>query len=245
VIADEHYTQQLVARDSGIVLRTRVLRAEIAFVHLAGSQEWQAFRNVVEVDGEAVAGAGGRLERVFRGAPRSILGQARAIATDSARYNLGPLRRDFNAPTMPLQFLHPSHQDRFRFDKRGEEQMGGERAWVVRFRERPRGTLIRTPEGASVPVEGLAWLIPEDGRVVRLSFFAKDFLPSSGGRSDSRADVNVDWRDDRKLGLWVPSEMRERYAGPWSEAGQPFDITGRAVYSNYRRFDVDVRLIDR
>jgi hypothetical protein len=245
VIADEEYTQQLVAHAGGAVLRSRVLRAELAFVRLAGSEEWQAFRNVVEIDGQPVAGAEGQLERVFRGAPQSILGQARLIAQESARYNLGPLHRDFNAPTMPLQFLHPSHQERFRFDKQREEAAGAERVWVVRFRERRRGTLIRSPEGKDVPVEGSLWIVPDDGRVIRASFFARDFLPSVPGPKTSRADLEVTWQPNHKLGLWVPADMHERYAGPWAEDSTTYDITGRAIYSNYRRFDVSVRIIDR
>ena len=245
VIADEEYTQQLVTPADGGVLRERVLRSEIAFVRLAGSQEWQAFRNVINVDGAPVAGAEGRLERVFRSAPQSIVGQARLIAQESARYNLGPLHRNFNAPTMPLQFLHPSHQERFRFDKRREETVSAERVWVLRFRERPRGTLIRNMNGRDVPVEGLLWVVPEDGRVLRASFFATNFLPSDAGTARSRADLEVTWRPDQKLGLWVPAEMRERYTGPWVEDASPCDVTGLAVYSNYRRFDVDARIIDR
>ncbi|MGH9371815.1 MAG: hypothetical protein ACRD15_09830, partial [Vicinamibacterales bacterium] len=217
VIADERYTQQLVAHTGGAVLRSRVLRAEIVFVRLAGSEQWQAFRNVIEVDGEPVAGAEGRLERVMRGAPRSIAGQGRVIAEESARHNLGPLHRNFNASTMPLQFLDPSHQDRFRFDKRSEEMAGAERVWRVRFRERRRGTMIRNPEGGDVPVEGLLWIAPDDGRVVRASFFVTDFLPANRGPKTSRADLEVTWQPNQKLDLWVPAEMRERYSGPWVE----------------------------
>jgi hypothetical protein len=265
VVADERYTQELLARPGGTVIRSRVIRAEIAFVRLAGSREWQAFRNAIEVDGTPLPGADGRLDRLFREAPSSIIGQARALAEASARHNLGPLRRDFNAPTMPLQFLHPSHQDRFRFDKRHEESIGTARVWVVRFRERARATLIRSPEGRDVPVEGQFWIAPGTGSVMRASFFARDFLPAESGpqegadarhdvpwthagraarpNKDSRADVDVAWQHDTKLDLHVPVEMRERYSGPWTEDGTGFDITGTAVYSNYRRFDVDVRII--
>jgi len=243
VVADEHYTQRFDARGDGRLLRSRIIKAEIAFVRLAESREWQAFRNAIEVDGKTLPGTQGRLDRLFRSAPRSIIGQARAIAEESARYNIGPLRRDFNAPTMPLQFLHPSHQDRFRFEKVREEVTGADRLWVLRFRERSRATLIRSPEGRDVPVEGLFWIAPEAGRVLRASFSASNFLPDDSGPSQSRANLDVIWKHDPKLDLWVPVEMHELYSGPWTEEGTPFDISGTAVYSNYRRFDVNVRII--
>lgn len=242
VIGEEHYTQQLVSRDDRKVLESRVLRSEIAFVPLSGSREWQAFRNVISVDGQDVPGAVGRLERVLRDPPRSIPAQARLIAEESARFNLGPLRRNFNAPTMPLQFLHPSHQVRFRFDRRREEVVAGERVTVMRFRERRRATIIRSPEGRDVPVEGLLWIVPDDGRVVRASFVASDFLPADSGPRTSRADLEATWRRDERLGIWVPDEMRETYAGPWAVDGVAYDILGHAVYSSYRRFEVDIRI---
>jgi hypothetical protein len=242
VVGEEHYTQQLIAREGGAVLESRVLRAEIAFVPLAGSREWQAVRNVISVDGQGVSGAAGRLERVLRDPPRAIAAQARIIGEESARFNLGPLRRTFNAPTMPLQFLHPSHQERFRFDRRREDVIAGERAAVMRFRERRRATLIRSPEGQDVPVEGHVWIVPEDGRVLRASFYASDFLPDDPGPRTSRADLETIWRSDERLAMWVPDEMRERYSGPWTREGVAFDITGHAVYSNYRRFEVDIRI---
>jgi len=242
VIGEEQYTQRLVARD-GSPIESRVLDSEIAFVGLAGSEEWQAFRNVLRVDGAPVQGAERRLERVLRDPPRSIAAQARLIAHESARYNLGPLQRNFNAPTMPLQFLHPSHQDRARFDKRGEETIAGERAWILRFRERRRSTLIRSPEGRDVPVEGLMWIVPADGRVLRATFFVTDFLPSPrGSTTTSRADLDVTWRHDERLGISLPAEMHERYAGPWMAGTEPYDIVGHARYANYRRFEVDVRI---
>jgi hypothetical protein len=245
VVADELYAQELIAIPGGAPFRRRVLRSEIVFVPLAASDEWQAFRNVVSVDGEAVAGAQGRLERVFGSAPRSIIAQARALAEEGARYNLGPLHRNFNAPTMPLQYLHRSRRDTVRFDKRGEETAGNAQAWVVRFREDRHGTLIRSTDGRAIPVEGQMWIVPADGRIIRASLVAKDFLPAGPGGKSSRAELDVTWREEPKFGLWVPGEMRERYAGPWTDGSTRYDISGTAVYSNYRRFNVDMRLIDR
>jgi hypothetical protein len=259
VIADEDYTQQLVSRTTGQAWRQRVLRSEIAFLELAVSTEWQAYRNVVAVDGLPVAGANGRLERLLDAAPRSVIGQARAIAEESARLNIGPIRRDFNAPTTALQFVHPSHQSRFRFEKQGEEPLGGELVWIVGFRERRRNTLIHTPGGQPVPIEGRLWITPAGGRIVRSTFAARDFVPAErvaadgrrGGQAPvvrSRAEIDVTWRVDDRLELWVPAAMRERYEGPWTGGPDParqerYDIVGVATYSNYRRFTVDVRII--
>jgi hypothetical protein len=240
VVASEDYVQQVVA-PTGAVQQSRALRSEIAFVRLADTSEWQAFRDVVSVDGAPVGSEPGQLERLLRDAPRSVIPQARRLAAGSAKYNLGALHRDFNAPTTALQFVHPVHQERFRFDKQTEEDTGGERVWVVRFRERGRGTLIRTTSGRDVPVEGQMWIAPDDGRIVRTRFIAKGFLADGRGL----ADIDVAWRADPKLGLWVPSSMRERYSGPWPDGSDDprSTITGVATYSDYRRFDVDVRII--
>ncbi|HSC26477.1 MAG TPA: hypothetical protein VLD67_04330 [Vicinamibacterales bacterium] len=243
VIANESYTQQLVRRD-GSILQSRTLRSEIAFVRLAGSTEWQAFRSVLFVDAVPVPGAEGRLEQVFRDSSRSIVDQARAIADESARYNLGPLRRNFNAPTTALMFVHPDHRERFRFDRQEEQRTDAGRVWVIRFRERRRGTIIRTPEGRDVPVEGRLWIALDSGRLLRSTLVAQDFLGSPGSpRVRSHAELEVTWQRDERLDLWVPAGMRERYQGPWLDDGsQPFEIAGTAVYSNYRRFDVEIRV---
>jgi hypothetical protein len=83
------------------------------------------------VDDEPVENEPGRLDRIFKSEQAAPLEQLRAIANESARYNLGALQRNFNIPTLVLQFLLPSYQPRFRFDRRGEEEAAGERVWVV------------------------------------------------------------------------------------------------------------------
>jgi hypothetical protein len=242
VVADEDFLQELVSRPAGAVLQQRRLQSEIAFVELADTNEWLAFRNVLRVDGTAVRDSADQLERVFRDAPRTALAQARALTAESSRFNLGPVQRNFNVPTTVLQFILPRHQDRFRFRKAGEERIEGERepAWIVEFREQRAGTFVRTPEGRAAPSEGRLWIMPEDGRVVRSHLAVK---------SEIQAQIDVAWTYEIKLKLWVPSEMRESYRGPWTtEAGNAaketsFDVRGLATYSNYRRFQVDTRIL--
>jgi hypothetical protein len=240
VIADEDFLQELVQGRDDAVLERRRLESEIAFVRLADTPEWLAFRSVLRVDGAQVADSGGQLERLFRETPHSALAQAKAITDRSARYNLGPLERNFNVPTTVLQFVLPQHQDRFRFRKEAEERVDGEIVWIVEFREQRGSTFIRTPQGRAAPVQGRIWVVPDDGRVVRSRLAVK---------SDVDAEIDVAWREDARLTLWVPHEMREVYRGRWSEVGGAperegtFAVRGVAKYSNYRRFEVESRIL--
>jgi hypothetical protein len=244
VLAEENYTQRLVERSGRRVLRIRELKSEIAFVHLPNTSEWVCFRNVVAVDDVPVLEASGRLERVFRDSSSDRLSRARALAAESARYNLGPITREINVPTLALHFLHPEHRSGSRFNKEGEENVDGEMVWIVRFSERDGGSLISRGDGRSLPAEGRLWIAPSDGRVVRSELVAKNFVRSGG---DSKATVNVRWRRDSALDMWVPARMNELYEGPWRFQAQSgrierYDIDGTATYSNYRRFTVDVRI---
>ena len=244
VLAEETYAQRLVWRGDQGVKQERKLRSEIAFVRLVNSTEWLTFRNVLAVDDEAIPDANGRLERLLRGSTASLLVQARLITTESARFNIGPITRDINVPTTALHFLHPKHRPNCRFSKEREEVLDGERVWVIRFRERERGSLIRGTDGQNLPALGRLWIVPADGRVVKSELVIEDFVR---GRGDSKAEIGVRWRRDASLDLWVPAEMRERYEGPWyerldSRPRERYDIDGVATYSNYRRFTVDVRI---
>ena len=239
VVADESFVQELVLPGDGSVVQQRRLESEIAFVQLAQTTEWLAFRRVLRVDGALAAHRTGQLEGIFRDAPQSALAQARAITAASARYNLGPVERNFNVPTTVLQFLLPQHQDRFRFRKVGEESAGHERVWVIDFRERGRSTFIRTPEGRAAPSSGRLWIVPAEGRVIRTRLAVE---------AGVRAEIETAWQREDRLKLWVPEEMREHYRGPWKttgdsgQAGERLDVRGLARYSNYRRFEVEYRL---
>ncbi len=244
VVAEEHYTQQLTSHRELRPLAVRRLRSEIAFVRLADTSEWAAFRNVTSVDGKEVPDADGRLERLFRTAPPTLLAQTRLIASESARYNLGALTREINIPTLALLYLHPDNQSKSEFDKAGEEAINGLSAWVVRFRERDGGGFIRRSDDRRLPATGRFWIVPTDGRVLKSQLIVNNFV--RGGRN-SRAEINVTWQWDAPLNLWVPSEMRETYHGSWTPLAtplgpKPYDIDGIAQYSNYRRFTVDVRI---
>ena len=107
------------------------------------------------------------------------------------------------------------------------------------FREQNRATFIRTPDGRDARSHGRLLIVPDDGRVVRSRLMVT---------ADIDAEIDVQWRHDTRLGIWVPAEMRERYQGSWamtptSSRKEAYDVLGRATYSNYRRFEVESRIV--
>ena len=124
-------------------------------------------------------------------------------------------------------------------EKLGEETVGEERVWVIAYKELRRDTIIKTRKGDDVSSIGRFWIAPQDGRLVRASLDLRDPI---------RTQIDFRWQPDPRLGLWVPVEMREQYQGkmsnlnPRTQRLEPYFIRGHATYSNYRRFDVDVKI---
>ena len=245
LLADERYLQEITnaaARPAGGAKRTlegegpsterRVLVSEFALVRVQDADRtlWLAFRDVVDVDGHAVRDRQERLQRLFLTPPANALAQARAIALESARFNIGDVVRTVNVPTLALEFLETAGQKRSTFRKTAEEMAAGVRAWVVSFEERARPSLIRTPGGRDVRTNGLAWIDPLTGRILKTQIDPQ----LERGRA---ARITTAYAPDERLRLWVPVEMQESYEAA-SNA-----IAGTATYTNFRRFETDVRLL--
>jgi len=215
----------------GTTTEGRTLMSEFALVRVQDADRalWLAFRDVLEVDGRPVHDRTERLQRLFVAPPSNALAQAGAIANESARYNIGDLVRTVNVPTMALEFLGTTMQKRSSFRKRGEETEQGVQAWVVAFEERERPTLIQTPESQDVVTKGTMWIDPQSGLVLRTQI---DPQLQRG----LKTRVTVSYAPQERLGMWVPVEMKEIY-----ELGSR-QINGEAKYSNYRRFETDVKL---
>lgn len=246
LIAEERYLQEVTRPNEGpsptggerwtlagvsSTTEGRKLFSEFALVRVRDDERslWLAFRDVVEVDDRAVPDRGTRLERLFRAPPANAVQQAQAIANESARYNMGDLVRTINVPTLALEFLGPANQKRSSFKKRGEETAAGARVWIVGFEEKARPALIQTPERRDVVTKGVAWIDPETGRIIRTQI---DPQLQRG----LKTRITVTYAPEERLGLWVPVEMKEIYE---LESRQ---ISGEATYTNFRRFDVDVKL---
>jgi hypothetical protein len=161
--------------------------------------------------------------------------------TESARYNIGDIERTINVPLLPLMFLIPENQWRFKFNvQKGTQPLSTSKdipsssprftvsteVWTIEYREVERPTVIRFVDGRrSIPVRGRFWIDPASGRVLMSELIAEDKIV--------HATIDVSYQSEPVLDLLVPIEMREAY---W-RGDQPMRITGIATYDGFRRLN--------
>jgi hypothetical protein len=239
LVAEEVYDQTEERRAEGGWLHRRT-RADIVFVALKGAFPSGSFRDVFEVDGHKVRDRQARIEKLFVQQGASALDQALAIRTESARYNIG-LGRTVNEPTLPLMFLHPANQQRFRFRARGHKKVSGIEGLEVSFEEVARPTMVRDRGGEDMPARGRFWIDTDRGTALRsetvldLRYEAASVMDRTMLENNPRGWIAVEYHPEPGLSIWVPFEMMEGYPG----------TQGRARYSGYRRFSVDTMEIIR
>jgi hypothetical protein len=246
VVAEEHYVQEvfadlrrpasvtpamMVAANAGRPTR-RELRSEFLLLKVGGPLEWRPYRDVFEVDGQAVGDREARLVELFLESSPDHVEQAARIARESARYNIGLVRRTVNTPVLALLFLQPAIQPRFRFEiERRDRSLAGD-PWIVRFEERARPTIVRAIQrdaDADLPASGRFWIDDATGRVVKTELRMSAV--------DLQVDLTTTFRRDERLDVWAPVEMRERYAVPRSH------VIGQARYGQFRRFEVSTQAL--
>ncbi|HKW01334.1 MAG TPA: hypothetical protein VJN96_16035 [Vicinamibacterales bacterium] len=225
VVSEEHYTQSSSVRG---LSRRRDLKSDVLVVN-AGVGGWMGFRDVYEVDSRPVRDHDQRLTKLFVEATADTMTHARQIADESARYNLGAIKRNINVPTMALAFLRRDNQSRSRFTIEGTAKVENVNTVILGFTELDHPTLIRSGD-ADAPASGRFWIDPANGRIVRSQLRAQP--------SKVNATVTVTYGATPKIEIWVPISMSENYRGTTGES-----ISGSASYKNFRRFSVDVSTI--
>jgi hypothetical protein len=213
---------------------------------LPDERVWLSVRNVLSVDGKPVQDSEQRLQRALGvspdpavpapgampeddeqpGAGVSRTARLHRLQEEGARFDLGPVHRTTSNPTFVLQFLAPDNQPHFMFARERSERVGGARASKFSFVEGRRPTVVRV-DGKEVVSTGAVWLRDVDGAVLRTDLTLK----ISG---QTTASITVDFQRNKKLAVWVPSKMVERYG----------DVTCMSTYSNFRRFETSGRLVD-
>jgi hypothetical protein len=254
VSAEELYEQEFI--DPGRHRTVRRSRADVVFMSLPGDVPWTVFRDVVEVDGRPVGDREARLRLLFAESPDTAVEKARRVLEESSRYNLGPLRRTVNFPTLALTFLLPENQPRFAFERKGRRTVRGTDAVEVEYTEKARPTIVRDDSGYDVRSRGRFWIDPETGGVVR-TVLEHD---PNGHDWLAWARIAVEYRREPRLDILVPDSMRETYGTPEyhrTEEGaaynptpsrlrraptiEQFSIDTEARYSSYGQFKVETQ----
>ena len=139
-IATESYEQRV---GSATRYQLRRLKSEYGIIRVSGDVEWLGFREVQAVDGKPVTDSAARLEALLSNPSVQALQQARLLAQESARYNIGPIYRTVNDPAFVLEVLDGRNARRMKFSKNGETSIAGVRVWIVKLEETAKPTIIR------------------------------------------------------------------------------------------------------
>lgn len=225
IVSEELY-QQDVAGLGGLFPQTQLLRSDLLLAR-AGEQ-WVAFRDVYEVNGTPVKDRADRLVALFLSPPGDAAQQIARIVDESAKHNIGWVRRNLNVPTMVLTFARTANQAQSQFRRGGTTRIGEIEAREVRFSERKLPRIIQTKDNAAA--QGAFWIDESTGRI-----FRTEIRITTG---TTTAVIGVSYAHDPKMDLWLPVVMTERYTTPRQPA-----ITGRATYQGFRKFNVTVGTI--
>ena len=217
VVCEEHQTQ-LVVKPDGSTSRRRDLVSDILIVK-AGA-DTLTFRDVLAVDGKPVRDRQTRLRQLFLERTRAPLEQARRIASESARYDIG-VRRQIDPLMLALGVLRPGSESQFRF-ARTDDGVSFEE-WPSQNGSRRRGT------ARNMSLHGRFAIDPE-GRVLSSSF--------SADHAEAALTVDVLYGEDPILNLLLPVRMHERYRDVARPTSDQTDIS--SSYAACRQFRVTV-----
>jgi hypothetical protein len=222
LVAHEEYVQNATSsRGTG---RQQVTTAELVMVRLQNTEGWVSFRDVLTVNKRPVHDRQERLLKLLQSPEPTALAQARRIAQESARFNLGSITRTMTVPDMALEYLQPRHGARIRFEPLRNETIDGRPVVILRFTETAGPSMIRDLRGVDLLARGRVWAEPDSGAIVRTELLIEDRV--------SKGTCTVDFGIDPRLGIRVPIKMTERY----SVTGETIDAV--AKYSDFRRFAV-------
>jgi hypothetical protein len=229
VVASERYTQHVTSDQPGVLQGRRTV-AEFAIVKTASENRWVGFRDVIEVDGKPQTDHNHRLVALLTSAGGAD--EARDLSEESARFNIGPVQRNFNVPTTALFFFAPANFDRFKFSLK---EAAADGAAEIGFRETYKPTFVRSPKGEPISASGSIW-VNADGTITRTLMHLA--YVNDVGRI--LLDVDVVYALVPALGMWLPRDMTEIYEV--RRAGANARIDCHAEYSNYRTFQTSVRI---
>lgn len=225
----ERYRQQVDRPTVTTLQRAVYLEANVFLLRPGEADTFVLFRDVYSRDGQPLGDHTARLEALLADGSGDAITQARALTDASARFNVGPVSRNVNIPTMALAYLEPERIAGVRFTRAGDERINGVDTVIVDFEETARPTYVRGSDDAEVPARGRYWVDPKSGAVVRAK------VEFAG--SDMTGSMVVDMVLHPELSVWVPKSMNET----WRTRGRR--ATGMAEYDRFQRLAVSTEEI--
>lgn len=229
VVSEERYEQDWLGQ-GGRPMGHRELTSEFLLAKVTEGIGWVPYRDVFEVDGKAVRDRDERLTKLFLEASGTVAEQAAAITFESARYNIGPVRRTVNEPLLALRFLHGAFQRRFTYKFYQPDKAEGPNVWIVEYAEHARPTLVRGTNNRNLPSHGRYWIDVETGRVSRSELQLEDVY--------ALTRLFTIFRWDERFGINVPVQMKESYVLGGGTNSPGTRVTGTATYNDFRSFSV-------
>jgi hypothetical protein len=231
LLMSETYQQDSVWMDPGRRQQTR--RTESDFLILEAGNERIGVRKVNRVDGQTVKSTEAEIEQMFDDSPEGVRKRIAGLRQESAAYNIGLIDRNINVPTLALKIARKAELPRFAFERRGADKINGVQTWELRFQEQRAPTIVHSADGQSLLSSGALWIEPETGRIMKTELRTENKL----SRLTASARIVVTYDENKKLGFMVPVRMVEHY-----ETSEYATVDTLATYSNFRSFDVQVKV---
>jgi len=234
LIGTEEYIQNSILMDNSNpprVAQRMQRRMSSDFLIIQVGQEWAALRKVNRVDGQRVKEKTPNFDDAFDDSPQANSRRLQEMKVESAEYNLGNVQRDINLPTFALKVLRKSEVPRFAFERAGTARIDGVQTWRIRFREQSGRALVSAGSGEPLYSTGMLWIEPETGRVLQTELELENPYVQGG----LKGRLLVTYGTAKKASILVPAMMTERYESRYTT------VEGRADYSNFRPFEVDVK----
>lgn len=217
---------------SGMRVGTQRRRMSSDFLLSRIEGQWFGVRNVLTVDQQRIDGKPADFARILAQSPVSTAQQLEAITAANRRYNIGDFIRTINVPTFPLKILHSSNVGRFIFEKGAEKKIGNTTAWEIRFSEASHPTIIHDLNDNDQAQHGSLWIDSDTGIVLK----TETRINARTGSVLGKVTLIVTYKRSSKLNMLVPDTMEERYDTEFHR------VDATATYSNFRRFETEVKL---
>lgn len=235
IIGEETYKQTAVwdgTRPGGLRVGRQRRQMLSDFLLTRIDSEWYGVRNVRAVDGKPVTDKPMDFGKILTQSPDAAVAQLGEISKNNRRYNIGDFTRTFNVPTFPLKVLYRSNFRRFVFELKGKTSIGDVMVWEIHFTEVVHPTMIVDLSGDDQPQHGTFWIDPDNGEVLK----TETLIEAQTGAVRGKVTFVVTYKENPKLNMLVLDEMHEKYDS------QFHSVECAATYSNFRRFETEVKL---